>query len=66
MREQGRSFEEAVNDAIRRGLSDGASSVRKYTRPRKLGPARADLTQARQLAARLEDDAIVRRLAENR
>jgi hypothetical protein len=66
MRERGLSFKEAVNEAIRAGLGVSASSSRTYTTPRKLGPARADLTKALQIAGNLEDDALARRLAEGR
>jgi hypothetical protein len=64
MHERGLSFKEAVNEAIRAGLRPPAA--RTYTTPRDLGPARADLTNALQLAGRLEDDALARRLAEGR
>ena len=64
MRERGLSFKEAVNDAIRAGL--GSSAARAYTTPRDLGPARVDLTKALEIAGRLEDDALARRLAEGR
>lgn len=63
MRERGLSFKEAVNEAIRAGLGPGEPGRRTYTTPRPLGPARADLTKALQLAGELEDDALARRLA---
>jgi len=66
MRERGVSFKETVNAAIRAGLGTSASAPRTYTTPRALGPARVDLTQALQLAADLESDALARRLAEGR
>ncbi len=66
MRERGLSFKQAVNEAIRAGLGAQAQPPRAYTRPRKLGPARVDLTHALRLAADLEDDAVTRRLAEGR
>jgi hypothetical protein len=66
MRERGLSFKEAVNEAIRAGLGGPASPARSYTTPRKLGPARVDLTKSLQLAADLEDDTLARRLAEGR
>jgi hypothetical protein len=64
MRERGLSFKEAVNDAIRSGLSTSAD--RTYTTPRDLGPARVDLTKALHIAGQLEDDALARRLSEGR
>ena len=66
MRERGLSFKEAVNDAIRMGLGARPSDRRRYTVPRRLGPARVDLTKTLALAAELEDDALARRLAEGR
>lgn len=67
MRERGLSFKDAVNEAIRAGLgASAASGPGTYTTPRKLGPARVDLTKALQLAADLEDDELARRLAEGR
>lgn len=66
MRERGWSFKQAVNEAIRAGLGVPASRAESYTTPRKLGPARVDLTKALRLAAELEDDALVRRLDERR
>jgi len=65
MRERGLSFKEAVNEAIRAGLSP-PHAPRSYTRPRTLGPARIDLTKALELAGRLEDDALASRLTEGR
>jgi Arc/MetJ family transcription regulator len=64
MRERGLSFKEAVNEAIRAGLGGAAADA--YTTPRRLGPARVDLTKALGLAAALEDDELARRLAEGR
>jgi len=66
MRERGLSFKEAVNEAIRAGLGAPAGEARSYTTPRRLGPARIDLTKALSHAAELEDDALARRLAEGR
>jgi hypothetical protein len=66
MRERGVSFKQAVNDAIRAGLSAPSGASPTYTTPRPLGPARLDLTKALQLAGDLEDDALTRRLAEGR
>lgn len=65
MAERGLTFKEAVNDAIRTGLVVGADAARKpYRVPvRALGTPRVPLTRALQLAADLEDDEIVRKLA---
>jgi hypothetical protein len=66
MRERGLSFKDAVNEAIRAGLGPAPRPGRSYTTPRRLGPARVDLTKALQVAAELEDDTLARRLAEGR
>ena len=65
MRERGLSFKEAVNEAILAGLSP-RHAPSSYTTPRTLGPARIDLTKALELAGRLEDDTLARRLTEGR
>jgi hypothetical protein len=66
MRERGLTFKEAVNEAIRAGLSPRSPDQTPITTARSLGPARADLTKALSLAAELEDDALSRRLTERR
>jgi hypothetical protein len=66
MSERGLSFKDAVNDAIRAGLSAREPGHAAYTIPRALGPARIDLTKSLHLADELEDDALARRLAEGR
>jgi Arc/MetJ family transcription regulator len=66
MRERGLSFKEAVNEAIRAGLGKRSPRRQAFTTPRRLGPARLDLTHALRLAGELEDDALARRLAEGR
>jgi hypothetical protein len=66
MAEQGLTFKQAVNEAIRAGLTSAPQRHRRYTTPRSLGPARVDLTKALRIAAELEDDALSRRLAEGR
>jgi Arc/MetJ family transcription regulator len=64
MRERGLSFNEAVNEAIRAGLGGPAADT--YTIPRRLAPARVDVTKALGLAAALEDEELARRLADGR
>ncbi len=64
MRERGISFKEAVNQAIRTGLA-GAPRGRKFRTPTfRMGhdPA-VPLDKALDLAAGLEDEELVRRLA---
>lgn len=64
--QQGLSFKEAVNTAIRRGLAPDDRQRSGPTIPRPLGRARVDLTKALQLAGSIEDDALARKLAEGR
>lgn len=66
MRERGLSFKHAVNEAIRAGLGPAEPGSRSYTKPRRLGPPRVDLTKALSLANELEDEALARRLTEGR
>jgi hypothetical protein len=66
MRERGLTFKQAVNEAIRAGLREGATNTRTYTTPRELGPARVDLSRALRIAGELEDEALAHRLAEGR
>jgi hypothetical protein len=66
MRERGLTFKQAVNAAIRAGLGEQAEPQRSYTTPRRLGPARVDLTKALAVAGQLEDDALAGRLSEGR
>jgi len=63
-RERGVSFKEALNTALRRGLSEGGEAARPYRVPARhagLKPG-IDLTKALQLAAELEDEEIIRKL----
>ena len=62
-RERGISFKEAVNGAIRRGLTDSTAGkpYRMPTRPMGLRPG-IDLDKALRLAGELEDEEIVRKL----
>lgn len=66
MRERGLTFKQAVNVAIRAGLAESPREPRSYTTPRELGPAQVELTKALEIAGRLEDDVLARRLAEGR
>jgi len=60
MREQGVSFKQALNDAIRRGV--GPEPERFTTATASIGLPAVALDRALQLAADLEDDELVRRL----
>ncbi len=66
MQERGLTFKEAVNEAIRAGLSPRSSDRPALTTARALGPPRVDLTKALSLAGELEDDALARRVTERR
>jgi len=66
MRERGLTFKQAVNEAIRAGLSPAVPPGRRYTVTRRLGPARVDVVKALRLAGELENEALARRLTEGR
>jgi hypothetical protein len=64
MRERGIPFKEAVNWALRRGLSDGERAPRAFrveARPLGLRPG-IDIARALSLAAELEDEETIRKL----
>lgn len=61
MRERGVSFKQAVNDAIRDGLTDRAAEPFR-TRTASMGMPSVNLDKAIQLAAELEDDELVRKM----
>lgn len=68
VRERGVPFKRVVNDALRRGLrtGDAAPSAPFVQRVFDGGVPLVDLTKAGQLAAELEDQAIVAKLAQGR
>lgn len=61
MREQKVSFKQALNDAIRDGCA-GRPPSRFETPARSLGAPTVNLDRALQIAAELEDDALVVRM----
>jgi hypothetical protein len=61
MRERGISFKEALNDAVRRGVAPAGVAFRTPTF--EMGSSAVPLTKALSLAAELEDEEIVRKLA---
>lgn len=64
MRARGRSLKEIVNEAIRRGLAPPKRTRPFRTPTFKMGHERSiDLDRALHLAAELEDDELVRKLA---
>ena len=65
MRERDLTFKAALNEAIRAGVN-GSRPARRYTHPRPMGAPLVDVTKALQLSAQLEDEVVVRKLAEGR
>lgn len=62
MRERGVSFKEALNDAIRSGVSDAAARSPFRTETAPMGESAVNLDRALQVAADLEDDELLRRM----
>lgn len=60
MREQGMTFKDALNDAIRRGSSSQAPEFQ--TRTHRMGRPSVNLDRALQLVGDLEDDELIRRM----
>jgi Ribbon-helix-helix protein, copG family len=60
--ERGISFKAAINEAIRGGLDNPRRARRFTVEPRRLGPAKVDLTKALQLSAQMEDEERIRKL----
>jgi hypothetical protein len=63
MRDRKLSFKQALNAAIRAGMRAPSAEPVQYTFPKHLGVPRVPLDKALQLAAQLEDEEIVRKLA---
>jgi hypothetical protein len=63
MRERGLTFKQAVNEAIRQGISARSSGPAFRTKTFSMGPPRAPIDKALRLAAELEDEEIIRKLA---
>jgi hypothetical protein len=66
MRERGLTFKQAVNEAIRQGLSARSRGPAFRTTTFSMGPPRIPIDKALRLAAELEDEAIIRKLAERK
>jgi hypothetical protein len=62
MQEQGVSFKQALNDAIRAGMTESRPRRRYRTHTAALGRPAVSLDRALQLAAELEDEEIVRKM----
>jgi hypothetical protein len=63
MRERRLTFKQALNAAIRAGTRARSAEPLEYTVPKHMGVPRVPLDKALQLAAQLEDEEIVRKLA---
>ena len=63
MRRRGVSFKEALNDAVRDGLTARGSAQPFVVKTFPLGTPTVPLTKALAVAADLEDDELTRRLA---
>jgi hypothetical protein len=64
-RRRGISFKEAVNSNLRRGLASGETPTTRYrvqARPMRAKPG-LDLDQARDLADRIEDEEVLRKMS---
>lgn len=61
-------FKEAINDALRRQLGGGGGGGSHPLQPlsRDLGATTVDLLKANEIAADLEDDELIRKLAQGR
>lgn len=63
MREQALTFKEALNEAIRAGMARRNAAVPFRTRAADMGRPQVPLGRALRLAADLEDDELIRKLA---
>ena len=63
MRERGLTFKQAVNEALRQGLAPGRASEAFRTTTYAMGRPAAPIDKAMRLAAELEDEEIIRKLA---
>ena len=63
MRERGLTFKQALNEAIRAGKSSRKTAEPFRTRTLDLGQPAVPLDKALRLAAALEDDDLIRKLA---
>jgi len=63
MRERGLTFKQAVNEAMRQGLAPGPGLGAFRTTTYAMGRPAAPIDKAMRLAAGLEDEEIVRKLA---
>lgn len=62
MAERGLSFKQAVNEAIKAGLTRGQGTTSFETPTFRMGKPAVPLTHAVRLAAEMEDEELIRRL----
>jgi hypothetical protein len=62
MRERGLTFKQAINEAIRAGLTDSDGREEFDFPTYDMGEPQIDLTKALQLAGQLEDEELIRKL----
>jgi hypothetical protein len=63
MQERGLTFKQALNEAVRAALAPSPAGVPYRVRARRMGRPKVPLTKTLELAAELEDEEIVRKLA---
>ncbi len=63
MRERGLTFKQAVNEAIRQSAAPRTRRPAPRTPTFDMGQPRVDIDKALRLAAELEDDELIRKLA---
>ena len=63
MRDRGLTFKEAVNEAIRAGASGGPRRRAFRTPTAEMGVPRVPIDKALRLAAEIEDEELIRKLA---
>jgi hypothetical protein len=66
MAERGLSFKQAINEAIRAGMTGQDRGIEPTLPTHDMGEPLVDVTKALRLAGELEDDELARRLAQGR
>jgi hypothetical protein len=61
MKERGLTFKQALNEAVRAGLSGASGQRRSWTSPSDMGQPTVNLDNALQLAGELEDEELIRK-----
>jgi hypothetical protein len=66
MEDRGLTFKQAVNDAIRTGMTSSRRAAARSFPTHDMGEPFVDVTKALRLAGELEDDELARKLAQGR